>query len=548
MANFSSKILGLAGAAILFAGMSYGQTLTYVPQTSPVQGTIIDRFEDTRALVGDLLLISGPNNVPLTNTTVTVTLNEPVTSQPGEVILNVGTNGTGTTNGTLYSGVVSGNTVTFTAVTIPANSNLVVQNVRVNASLAPSGTSGFAITESISITTGGFLNYSSIGSALTNTGAASSLTQVGIVQTGFKVPTVSGVSSYFICTGNPTAVGKTSFTITESALFAGAFKLQNNGGGQVTIAEQGSNATAAAIAVGGPLTGSATHATRFTLAFSNVPVGVTIYLPVSVNGTALLSGGTLGLAMGSQGATGKLAVVTGTGGLAAFTPSSTGTIVTWYDITTSDNITSNLTFAISGYVTAPAGFSTVPTPAITALLTPAPTTGTDVPTFAAQNYPPMSLSAFTACVTDLLFPFVTSAGFDTGVAISNTGTDPLGGAGAGTLNAPGGCTLNLYGSVTGGGTVPGPTAAPFVQGASLGVLPAPAAPQYTGTFLLSAVVPNFTGYMIAQCNFLYGHGFAYIDFMSLGSPNSTVLGYLALVLNPARGAAETATGFENLNQ
>jgi hypothetical protein len=523
--------------------MSYGQTLTYVPQTSPVQGTIIDRFEDTRALVGDLLLISGPNNVPLTNTTVTVTLNEPVTSQPGEVILNVGTNATGTTNGTLYSGVISGNTVTFSGVTIPANSNLVVQNVRVNASLAPSGTSGFAITESISITTGGFLNYSSIGSALTNTGAASSLTQVGIVQTGFAVPKISGVANYYICTGNSSTT-KSSFTITESALFAGAFKLQNNGGGQVTLAEQGSNATAAAVAVGGALTGSATHATRWTLAFSNVPAGVTIYLPVSVTGTALLSGGNLGLAMGSQGATGALKVVTGTGGLAAFTPSSTGTIVTWYDITSSDNITSNLTFAISGFVTAPAGFSTVPTPAITALLTPAPTSGTDIPTFAAQNYPTMSLSAFNACVTDLLFPFVTSAGFDTGIAISNTGTDPLGTAGAGTLNAPGGCTLNLYGSVTGGGTVPGPTAAPFVQGSSLGVLGGSAAPNYTGTFLLSAVVPNFTGYMIAQCNFLYGHGFAYIDFMSLGSPNSTVLGYLALVLNPARGAAEAAAGYE----
>jgi hypothetical protein len=280
---------------------------------------------------------------------------------------------------------------------------------------------------------------------------------------------------------------------------------------------------------------------------------VTIYLPVSVTGTALLSGGNLTLAMGSQGATGALKVVTPnnpsgwTGpGVVGLTPSSSGTITTWYDVTSSDNITSSLTFVISGYISAPGGFSTVPTPAITALLTPAPTSGTasQIPIFATQNYPPLSLSAFTACVTDLLFPFVTSAGFDTGVAISNTGTDPLGTAGAGTLNAPGGCTLNLYGSVTGGGTVPGPTAAPFVQGASLGVLGGSAAPNYTGTFLLSAVVPNFTGYMIAQCNFLYGHGFAYIDFMSLGSPNSTVLGYLALVLNPARGAAEAATGFE----
>jgi hypothetical protein len=212
-------------------------------------------------------------------------------------------------------------------------------------------------------------------------------------------------------------------------------------------------------------------------------------------------------------------------------------------VATSDNVTANLSFAVTGYVYAAAGFSTSPTPAITASLTPVPTTGTDIPTFANQNYPVLNLNAFAACATNLLFPFVSTAGFDTGIAISNTGTDPLGTAGAGT-NAPGGCTLFFYGS---GGTPPAQgSAAPFGSGASLGVLASPAAPNYTGTFLLSGVVgTGFTGYLIAQCNFLYGHGFAYIDYGGLGAPTSVALGYLAQVLNPARSAAEAAAGFES---
>lgn len=567
MANFSSKALGLVGSAILFAGVSFGQTLIYTPQTSPVQGIIIDRFEDTTALVGDLLLISGANGSALTNVTVTATLNEPITSQTyasgkaSEVILNVGTNGTGTSNGTLTAGVVSGNTVTFSGVTIPPNSNIAVQNVRVNASLAPSGTSSFAITESLTITTAGFLNYSNLGTPV----------QVGVVQTGFGVPKLSATSVanflpanpaiYYICTGNPpgTAVNPTlSFSISETENFSGAFKVASNGGGQVTLADQGSNSTGAAQTAVTTLAGTAvttaglaTHGDRWQVTFSNIPSGVTIYLPLVITGTALGGGGNLTLKLGTQGATGTQVLATASNPkgwnamaplVAPYTASGNGTATAWYDVTNSDNVTANLSFAVTGYIYAAAGFSTSPTTAITASLTPVPTSGTDIPTFANQNYPVLSLNAFAACATNLLFPFVSTAGFDTGIAISNTGTDPLGTAGAGS-GAPGGCALYLYGS---GGTPPAQgSAAPFGSGATLGVLTSPASPNYTGTFLLSQYAgTGFTGYMIATCNFLYGHGFAYIDYGGLGAPTSTALGYLAQVLNPARGTAEAAAGFE----
>jgi hypothetical protein len=324
-------------------------------------------------------------------------------------------------------------------------------------------------------------------------------------------------------------------------------------GNLITTAEQGS-----APAVGNAAAGLATHGTRFAVTFANIPSGVTIYIPTVIIGSTLGAGpATLVASLGKQGATGAFvaqpsANPTGWPLFAApfnlvspVTGGANGTSTVYYDITTTDNVTANLAFPVSGYVTAAANFSTAPTTAITILITPAPTSGTDIPTFAASANTPININAFGACATNLLFPFVSTAGFDTGIAISNTGTDPLGTSGAGT-SAPGGCTLFFYGS---GGTLPAQgSAAPFGSGATLGVLPAPNAPNYTGTFLLSGVVgTGFTGYMIATCNFLYGHGFAYIDYGGLGAPTSVALGYLAQVLpNYTAAAPRSASLFESL--
>jgi len=54
----------------------------------------------------------------------------------------------------------------------------------------------------------------------------------------------------------------------------------------------------------------------------------------------------------------------------------------------------------------------------------------------------------------------------------------------------------------------------------------------------AGLVPvGFSGYMIAQCNYLYGHGFAYIAYQ-LGTGNGATMGYVANVLpNRPIGAA-----------
>jgi len=560
MANFSSKVLGLVGAAMLFAGMSYGQSLNFTASTA--NGIIIDRIEDTTALVGDLSL-TAPAGQPATTSAanVVVTLSLPVTSMPltgvkttagaaaTEAVLTI--NGGGAVLGS-----VSGNTITFPSVTFPAGAyTVLIQNVRVNAS---QGTIGSSVTESITIQSNGYLNY-----------ASPAAVQVGVIQQGFNKPTSSALASYFICTGNPvgsiTAASAPSFGITVSEGFSGAFKVQGTGaalaGNLITTAEQGS-----APKVGNAAAGLATHGTRFAVTFANIPSGVTIYVPVTITGSALTGGGNLTLTYGTAATGAQAGTVVGTannpkgfpttfpntatspfgelnGGVTPLTGGANGTATAYYDVTTTDNVTANLSFTLYGFATAAAAFSTTPTTAITVLITPAPTSGTDIPTFAASSNTAININTFAACATNLLFPFVSTAGFDTGIAISNTGTDPLGTAGAGTT-APGGCTLFLYGT---GGTPPAQgTAAPFTSGAQLGVLASPAAPNYTGTFLLSQYAgTGFTGYMIAQCNFLYGHGFAYIDYGGLGAPTSVALGYLAQVLNPNRSAAEAAAGFES---
>ena len=96
----------------------------------------------------------------------------------------------------------------------------------------------------------------------------------------------------------------------------------------------------------------------------------------------------------------------------------------------------------------------------------------------------------------------------------------------GTVPAPGTCTLNFYGA---GAPTP-----------STGVA-APGGTQASGTtnaFLLSSVAAGFQGYVIAQCNYQFGHGFAFIA-QNLGQPAGSTMGYLALELERAGLGSET---------
>ena len=111
------------------------------------------------------------------------------------------------------------------------------------------------------------------------------------------------------------------------------------------------------------------------------------------------------------------------------------------------------------------------------------------------------------CATHLLFPFVTNQlGFDTGIAISNTSTDQYG-----TTPQTGPCHIYFYGL-----NAPAVFDTPDVTSAG-------------GPFASTALTlaPNFQGYIIADCDFQYAHGFAFVT--KVGTTD-VAMGYLALII------------------
>ncbi len=203
-----------------------------------------------------------------------------------------------------------------------------------------------------------------------------------------------------------------------------------------------------------------------------------------------------------------------------------------------------------------------PLPGLTTLASPASVTGNYGPTSTLGNQQPTTVPAprfvndpasaatfvINPCQTNLLFPYVTNApGFDTGLAISNTTADPYA-----TPDQEGICTLYYYGVVSGG------VAADSVDTSAI----VPAGKQLIWTLsagggvnmatpVASVLAKNdFTGYLIARCNFQYAHGYAFIS--DLGIRN-WAQGYVALVLDQGLGtyngtvSIDTETGNGSLS-
>lgn len=131
-----------------------------------------------------------------------------------------------------------------------------------------------------------------------------------------------------------------------------------------------------------------------------------------------------------------------------------------------------------------------------------------------------------SCATTLLYPYVTNqAGFDTGLVIANTSRDPFG-----TATQEGTCTINYYGHTTGGGAAPAAVTTPRVPAGQHAVwtLSSGGTIQTAGGTIAAA--PGFQGYIIAVCNFQFGHGYAFISDIGSGR---LAQGYLALVMDAA---------------
>jgi len=525
MVNFT-KILGLAGAVVVFAGLASAQSTCATPTVAPV----LDRGEGTTELIPTISIACTGGAGAAGTVTLQLFMSLPITSKSigGGVTEAQVAAGNGVM--TAVQGVVSGNTVTFSGITIPgaAGFTLVINNLRVNASGAGVTVGG----SPVSVTGTAFIS----GSMATVAPAVLTLPTVSLLENGLAPATVSASSggstgkfnNASVCanySGNANAF--TAFYVNVTEGFPTAFKTAAGEASQVAVT--GSSSTNAVL-----------DGTRFSITFANVPANVTIYVPVTLvsqnptvatpaSDTAQLTNSGPGTIFSPVAGT----FPTSTQGYAAANTLaavsvSSGTGTATYEQTVYDpnNIAkyyipvflSNSAFAV------PAGT----TSGITATVALSPIGSTVIPNFTANSATTLTATTYTLCSTTLLFPFVTNQlGFDTGIAIANTSTDPLGSTNGATPQA-GTCTLNYYGS---GAPSPANTVTANI----------PTATVWAGA--LSGIAAGFQGYMIAQCNFQYAHGFAFIT-DGVGASGGLSQGYLAGVLvNTAPRTATESLGF-----
>jgi hypothetical protein len=579
--SVNRKIFGLASSVVVFAGMAYGQALTCAPTTTSPTNPIELRSEGVTELVSDTVTSCAASGVAAgINGSVTAFISgsgvQGITSQAfkngtSEATLQIiYVSGLATPAATVYyPGVVSGSQVTFgsasNAVNFPNYAFIIqVSNVRVNVSgTYPSVPQ--AVTETV------FAGTQGVASLFTPTAATVGYIRNGLSVQGNGTTTYTGagsatagtaaiVTTFPVCTAQTDA---SAFAVTVSELFAGAFKTQtaaatgvlpyglSPASANIPGAEAGSLTGTIAYAGGGSAAvGVANSGTRIKFVFNNIPANVTLSVPTTIS-VGLISGTNYNLSMTlTSSETGALSPVSATAnnaGLYALPAGTSGTVV--YEVTQA-NLTVIKSFVLNAYVTyaantviAPAGPITVTTSYAPSPATPGAALPTTIPTipYFANTGTVLNGSPFVVCQTTLLFPFVTNqSGFETGIAIANTGLDNLNPTGKVTSVATGqagACTINFYGSVgaEGGAQPTQPTAANFPSATSKPTTTI--APGATHADTLTDVVGGpFQGYAIAVCPFLYARGFAFIEY-GLATSNGVVEGYLADVIAANRGSA-----------
>jgi hypothetical protein len=469
----------------------------------------------------------------------------------------------------VMQGVVSGNSVTFfgvpvlAPVTAGASRVYRITNIRANASALSGGSAAGATPVIASISISGATSL-----LITNPTPT-----IGFVQAGLTA-SAGGASNFNQCT-SATRAAVNTLTFTEN--FGTAFKTrvaaQSNTqyAGQINSPIQNvpgsiynSESNLVIPVSSSQIAGLADYGTRLKASFAGLPAGVRLWVstvnvsnaivplvqPAVPGGSAANIGQTTWVQLvssetvsdGNAGTPGFFPSVpstdtssTGSVPIVEIPVSSTGTAsAVWEVINTNPNAIDS--FRVGVYITysanvaqnsPPAGTPTVnlsfaptPTAAFSASAGAAASSTLPIPRFIQDTAAARNIFTVNICRTVLLYPYVTNtSGYDTGIAIANTTSDPFG-----TGAQSGSCKLNWY---------QGATNPP--QGDTGNIA--------SGTVfadLVSIRVPGFgsggngAGYMIAVCNFQFAHGFAVIQ--DLGGRNFG-MAYLALVIpDPGTGS------------
>jgi hypothetical protein len=449
-----------------------------------------------------------------------------------------------------FFGVVSGSSVTFNGVPVLAPSTVSsrfyrITNVRVNASAITGGTLPGNIIADVAVS--GSASVSVNNSALTTGYVAKSLSTSVRSANDSSLGSITGLQCNNLYGGSATQpVAWANLRFSEQ--FASAFKtrvnpypltsgsgiyqsyaVEQNIPGFLYTSESGFTPYTSGLPV--TLTGStvtpglADFGTRISAVFSNIPSGVSVYVGgvspsvgtgATTNGsstttvtlipsaTYLYGAGTL---VGVTSTTSSVYPATETFPAVQLAVSGGTAIATWEITTTSTSTIENVDIPVALLYVANPGNNLPAIGTATVNLRYAPDAAdigaTDTTASSSQPIPRFvdtstatNILSTSLCTTSLLFPYVTEiAGFDTGLAIANTSTDPFG-----STPQAGTCTLNWYGTAA-----PAATVTPSVASGTV----------WAG--LTSLLAPGFNGYVIAVCNFEYAHGFAFVS--DLGARN-----------------------------
>jgi hypothetical protein len=467
----------------------------------------------------------------------------------------------------VFQGVVSGSSVTFFGVPIlpPATTGIQrtfrITNIRINAQGVSAGTFGVNPV---------YANISTNGN--TSLPLSNPQLTVGFVLSSLSTTVAASSHSFLQCDPETlTSVGTVSFT----EKFATAFKTRVVPLTNTAYAAQQINATGQNIPGGlansgtvalllnsesdfifntgtnaAPVyAGLADFGTRLKAVFTNIPSGVTLYVAVNNTTASNPNPGNQSIAPYAQYISSEAgpevsaaSAITGSpAGWVALVPSATNSATaTWEVLNANPNAIDTFSFAIAVSYT-PLTSKNLPTP--------------QAPTYVSGWYAPTSASgAFTdaagsgattgpiprfipapagstpvlyinICQTVLLWPYVTTGqtgnGFDTGLAISNTTSDPFG-----TIAQNGTCVLNWYGLNTpyaGGATTAEATTTTTTPAVSAGTTWA----SIASTLQAVPSGNSWTGYVIGICNFQGAHGYAAITDVGV---HSIISSYLALVM------------------
>jgi hypothetical protein len=481
MVSFRRFALALASLAIS-AGVVAAQPVTVTAFTPSIL-----RAEGVTELLPTLTF--GTNITAAGIYSITVYSSVPVTSAVGEPQMVVTAGDASTTTA---AGQVIGTTVVFPSVNAVVGATITLSGIRVNANMLPTLANGAVI--------GTGENLFVVASPLTAGGDplfGPNMPTLSIPSVAFAVPTLSVVlptsaSALSNCSVGPfdptsdTLPASGTYAVTIAELYNGAFKNKAAESDGLILASNG---------------------TQFSIAFTNLPTNTTLYVPATIG---VAPGFTMSLVSPSASsalANGAVAVP------------ANGIVI--YEVTNGtaglDSATVPVYVSFTGQPVAGAL-----APAVTVQYAPVSTNpgaaNSPIPRFAVST-PVTSSKTFTVktCNTTLLMPYVVAvSGYDTGLAISNTASDPNA-----TKGSMGACTLYFYGT--------GAPALPFATPAI--------APGATTAVVLSTIAPGFQGYAVAKCDFNYAHGYVFV----INGTSHATASYLPLVLG------DRPTGSEALN-